>query len=242
MLIYRGGHLAILVFTALIEVAPSQTSSSTPPTKQLSTRAPIPTSDVSDTVSMKLPDTTGQTSRPKEEWELVTPSAEVNTSSETKTSPGRLPGGWHRDETAGSQDMISSVASEIANVREQIRLAEAEDARFTGGLVKAQIGARIATLRQTEAMLLQRSSEIRLGVGPKHVISPADATQLQGLEQELADNAERIRRQEAETARYSGGLVLALSYSTLATLHQTQAILDQRRLALKFGLNRPAKN
>ena len=43
-------------------------------------------------------------------------------------------------------------------------------------------------------------------------------------------------KQEAEVARYSGGLVKATASVTLATMRQTQAMLDQKRLALKYGL------
>jgi hypothetical protein len=130
----------------------------------------------------------------------------------------------------------ASLEEEIASVHEQILSAEREDAMYSGGLVKSLIAARIAILRQTEAMLRQRSMAERTGVAPKYIIDAAAASLLHGLEREVADNLDQIARQETETARYSGGLVRAMSLSTLATMRQTQAILNQRRLALKYGL------
>src|SRR5262249_44826154 len=102
---------------------------------------------------------------------------------------------------------------------------------------------RIAILRQTEAMLQQRSKATTFGVSLKYTIDgipyvpPASASEIQrSVEQEIADNEAKIERQEAETARYSGGLVHSMSLATLATMRQTQAMLDQKRMALKYNL------
>jgi hypothetical protein len=92
-------------------------------------------------------------------------------------------------------------------------------------------------------MLQQRSKASTFGISLKYTIDgspfvpPASANDLlRSVEQEITDNQAKITRQEAETARYSGGLVQAMSLSTLATLRQTQAMLEQKRLALKYGL------
>jgi hypothetical protein len=124
----------------------------------------------------------------------------------------------------------ASLQEEIANIQEQIRAGEEENARFTGGLVKSLIGARIATMRQTEAMLRQAS------LAPKHPVDASSNDALRTVETELTDNQTQIARQQIETARYSGGLIRATSLATLATLQYTRAILDQRRLVLKYGL------
>jgi hypothetical protein len=92
-------------------------------------------------------------------------------------------------------------------------------------------------------MLQQRSKAFTFGLALKFTIDgkpfvPPDPANdlLRGVEQEIAGNLAQIRSQEVEAARYSGGLVLAMSLSTLATMRQTQAMLDQKRLALKYGL------
>lgn len=137
----------------------------------------------------------------------------------------------------------ASLKADIAAVQEQINTAETENEKYAGGLVKSLVVARIAILQQTEAMLQQRLKASTYGISLKYTVNgstfvpPASADELlSALEREIADNQTKIARQEAETARYSGGLVQAMSVATLATMRQTQAMLDQKRLALKYGL------
>ena len=168
--------------------------------------------------------------------------APAQTSSPAKNPPKPfVPPPFHLPEVAKPD--ATSLKAEIAAVQEQIHVAETENAQYSGGLVKSLVVARIAILRQTEAMLQQRSKASTAGISLKYTIDgipfvpPASANDLlRSVEQEIADNQAKIARQEAETARYSGGLVQAMSLSTLATMRQTQAMLDQKRLALKYGL------
>lgn len=53
---------------------------------------------------------------------------------------------------------------------------------------------------------------------------------------ELAELATKITAAKTEAARYSGGLIQAVSLSTVAQMKQTQAMLEQKRLSLKFSL------
>jgi hypothetical protein len=92
-------------------------------------------------------------------------------------------------------------------------------------------------------MLEQKLLASKNGIPVKYTVAgkvlspPASAAQmLQDVEQEVATNAEKIRGQEAEAARYNGGLTQAMSLATLETMRQTQAMLDQRRVSLKYGL------
>jgi hypothetical protein len=139
-------------------------------------------------------------------------------------------------ERAELKQVIESVDTEIAD-------AKATDAKYSGGLVKALIESRLATLQQTRAMLEQRANAGLFSIGVKYRVDgkpftpPADtAAQLAAVESELASLRTNIKAQEAEVARYSGGLVLAMAMSTLATSRQTEAMVEQKRLALKFGL------
>ena len=136
-----------------------------------------------------------------------------------------------------------SLFSDIAALKAEIKKAEDEDQRYTGGLVKSLISLRLATLRQTAALLDQRAlaisarTTLQYTIDGKPFVPPSDATaQLSSVERELAHNATKIAEQEIEVARYSGGLVQATALVTLATLRQTEAMLQQKRLALKYGL------
>jgi hypothetical protein len=143
---------------------------------------------------------------------------------------------------AGTED-VASLKSEIAAIEVEIRAAQTEDAGLTGGLIKSLVGARIAVLRETEAMLQQKLMASTFGIsvhyavdGKALVLPPNSEEVLAGVEQELADGVAKIMSQEVDAGRFSGGLVRAISLSTLATMRQTQAMLDQKRLALKYGL------
>src|SRR5438128_351253 len=137
----------------------------------------------------------------------------------------------------------ASLKSEIADVRSQIAAAEAESDRYSGRLVKALIDSRVQTFKQTLAMLEQRDKAFTFGLRLSYTIDgkpfqlPAGAKdELAQVEQEIRDKDEKIRQQGQEVPRYSGGLVQSLSLSTLATMKQTQAMLNQRRLAIKYEL------
>lgn len=157
--------------------------------------------------------------------------------SESITSTGVREGGKRSaadpvpTETTDARRMrATSLGTEIADIREQIRLSEEDNARYSGGLVKSLIGARIATMRQTEAMLRQAS------ITPRQSVDASSNDALRALEEQVADSKAQIARQQIEADRYSGGLIRATSLATLATLQQTLAILDQRRLVLMYGL------
>jgi hypothetical protein len=137
----------------------------------------------------------------------------------------------------------ATLKSEIASLQSQIRDAEAEDAKYSGGLVKALIGSREQTLKQTLAMLEQRDKAWTFGLRLSYTIDgkpfalPAGATeQLPDIDRELTDLAAKIEAQKLEVDRYSGGLVHAMALSTLETSKQTHAMLNQRRLAIQYEL------
>lgn len=137
----------------------------------------------------------------------------------------------------------AEIAADIAAIDARLRQAEAEDARLAGGLVKALLGSEMGILRQTRAMLQQRASSWTFGIGLRYSVDgkpfvpPPDAPeQLATVEADIAQTREKLAAAEAEADRYSGGLVQALSLSTVATMRNSLAMLEQRRLALKYAL------
>lgn len=138
---------------------------------------------------------------------------------------------------------LAELKSDIAIVQSEVQASQTEDARYSGGLVKTLIAARIAILRQTEAMLQQKLLSLKLGTQVRYNVDgkafnlPATAKEmLAGVAGELAGTEEKIRQQEAEVARFSGGLAQAMSLATLETMRQTQAMLEQKRVSLKYAL------
>lgn len=150
----------------------------------------------------------------------------------------------HESSTEPAQsEKIQGIEEEITELEKQIQETGSEDQKYAGGLIKAIIGSQLATLKQTHAMLQQRAKASLFRIGLKYTVDgqpftpPQDvAVQLGIVERELAELATKIAAAEAEAARYSGGLIQAVSLSTVAQMKQTQAMLDQKRLALKFSL------
>ncbi len=135
------------------------------------------------------------------------------------------------------------IKAEIDSVDTQIKAAEEEDARYAGGLIKAVVESRVATLKQTRAMLAQRATAgdlnvmLRYTVDGKAFTPPADTSaDLAAVEAELASLKTKLSEAETEAAQYSGGLVQAMALTTVETVRQSQAMLEQKRIALKFGL------
>ena len=140
-------------------------------------------------------------------------------------------------------ELAERLRSDIDAVGKQIKVSEQENAKYTGGLVKALIGARLAILRQTEAMLEQREKSWTFGIGVNYAVAgkpfvpPTDADeQLAAVASEIETLDEKIKRAEQDAARYAGGLVLAMKRSAIATMSQTRAMLQQKRLSLKYAL------
>ena len=129
---------------------------------------------------------------------------------------------------------LAEVKADLAAIQSQIAESEKEDAKYTGGLTKALTASTIAILRQTEAVLEQKIASLKAGARPI-MASAATSPTLAEVEEQIAANESKITRQEAEAARYSGGLTRAVSLATLETLRQTQAMLEQRRVSLKYA-------
>lgn len=132
---------------------------------------------------------------------------------------------------------------EIATIEEDLRRTEAEIAKYTGGLIKTVLESTAAIQRQTLEMLRQRDRSWTFGIGLRYTVDgrvfepPSDAQALLiQLEREIADTARSIAESEAEAAKYSGGLIRATTLAAGATSRQTLAMLEQRRLAIQFGL------
>ena len=144
---------------------------------------------------------------------------------------------------AQSAEERAELQRAISATNAQISTARAEDAKHKGGLVKALIQSRIAILEQTKAMLDQRAHASTFGIALRYTVDgkpftlPLDpAPQLTSVEADLTTLRANIAKQEAEAARYSGGLSQAMALSTVATSRQTEAMLEQKRLAIRYSL------
>ena len=138
-------------------------------------------------------------------------------------------------------DELASLDAAISEIDARIASSEQESALYASGLVKTMIELRLATLEQTREMLSQRKLASTYGVTVTYTVdgsifTPSGSDQIAALEAEIAELEEAIATEQAQADRYSGGLVRAMALSTAATSRQSLAMLEQRRLALTYGL------
>jgi hypothetical protein len=92
-------------------------------------------------------------------------------------------------------------------------------------------------------MLDQRLKSWTFGIGLRYTVAGerfvsngAGDEQATAIERELTALRASITTQEMEASRYSGGLIHAMALASVATMRQTEALLDQRRLLLRYDI------
>jgi hypothetical protein len=136
---------------------------------------------------------------------------------------------------------VMTLRAEQDSILQRITKSEAEEQKYAGGLIKAQIQSRIAVLRLTDALLSQRIAALQTGA--RIVLETAgtkpDPTATASLESEAATQKLKIEQARTDAERYSGGLIKAQKESTIATMESTLALIEQRALTTKYGLATP---
>jgi hypothetical protein len=135
--------------------------------------------------------------------------------------------------------LLPNLRSDLEVIQRNISASELEDQKYTGGLIKAQIQSRIASLRITEAILIQKMKAIETGA--RMIIevpsTRPDSSLAASLDAEAATQKLKIEQSRADADRYTGGLIKAQKESTIATMESTLAMLEQRALIAKYGLS-----
>lgn len=133
--------------------------------------------------------------------------------------------------------------SDIADVRQRILAAQADAEDYkVGSPIRLQHEYRLATLRNTEAMLDQKRLSWLRGIeltyqlkGTAQVVSPEVIAQLQeDLEEARTEVA--IAESKAQTA---GGLMRSFALVEAATRQMTVAAVEQKLLLAKYGIHYP---
>ena len=143
-----------------------------------------------------------------------------------------------QDAQSGGSDSAAALRDESQRVRGEVADAEEKDRALTSGLIKSLVGARIETLKITEALLDQRVLAVEGGI-PLSLEAPATAPDSElaaSLEGEITQAEVALDAARREAARFSGGLIQVLKASTVATQEQTLAMLRLRYLTAKYGL------
>jgi hypothetical protein len=143
-----------------------------------------------------------------------------------------------------SEPSTVSLDQDLSTIRTQIQLAEADDRRYEGGLLKAVIGLRREVLQLTEAMLSQKRTSFIRRIDLRYIVNGVPASslnpeELKRLESDIKIANEKLARDQSEASRYSGGLVQALSLTTVETDKLNLAQLELAYYNRKYGLSLP---
>lgn len=143
--------------------------------------------------------------------------------------------------TPEEQQTITQLKGELAQVESEIESAEEDNRAYSGGLIKTLITLRLEILRTNHALIQQRVHALESGAEIDIIVigSEPDHELAANILAEIEDQRTKITEAEQEATRYSGGLVLAMSLSAVATQRNTLAMLEQRYFAAKYGLATP---
>jgi hypothetical protein len=143
--------------------------------------------------------------------------------------------------SAEEQKQTEALRLELEGVRNEVSAAQAQAAKYSGGLVEGLLQARLEILKTTEALIHQRihAVESRTAVAIQTVATKPDPERAEQLAEEVRKQEGELHKAEQEVAKYSGGLVQALAISSAATQALTLAILRQQFLVSKLGLSVP---
>jgi hypothetical protein len=144
--------------------------------------------------------------------------------------------------TPEQQQTIAGVKEDLKRTNKEVDQATQDDAKYSGGLIKALIGVRIQILKTNAALLEQRIHALEGGARQKVVVNvtKTDPMRADELVREIAAQEQKVAEARREADRYRGGLVQALSESSVATARNTLAMLEQQYFIAKYGFALPA--
>lgn len=144
----------------------------------------------------------------------------------------------HAEPSTGALD------TDIAKVRVEVKAADDDAAQYNGGMIRVVIEMRRQVLLTTQAMLEQkrhaflRRIDLRYSVDGKSAPAAPEA-RLQQIAGDLKRAEQKEKMDEIEAARYSGGLVQAMTLVTVATDRLSIAQLDLAYYGAKYGIPLP---
>ncbi|WP_429154313.1 hypothetical protein [Aeromonas media] len=140
--------------------------------------------------------------------------------------------------TPQEQQLVSQLKQERDRLGQEIDIVSGEIEQYNGGLIKTIMQVREETLKLSRDIVNQRIQAIETGAKVT-VIAPTsqpDPERAQSLQSEIEQAKQQLVEAKAKAAQYSGGLIAAISMSTVATQEQTLALLQQQLLVAKYGL------
>lgn len=147
-----------------------------------------------------------------------------------------LCGCYNAPSTEEIESDLKTVETEIKNAQETVQ-------EYSGGLLAILANVRLQTLKTTKSMLEQKKNGFRRYIplsysidGKKYTPPENKDILLQELNDDLTGLKRDLSKAEEESAKYGGGLLGVLSLSQVATVENSIAFLNQRRLLLKHDI------
>ncbi len=140
--------------------------------------------------------------------------------------------------TSEQKQQVEDLKTELSQVKGDIDNAKSEDQKYTSGLIKSLIKAKLEVLETNKALLQQRVNAIESGAKIDTVVSAVkpDLNNAASLLKEIESLKSEISSAKQDASQYSGGLVLSMKLVAIATQEQTLALLQQKYLSAKYGL------
>jgi hypothetical protein len=126
-------------------------------------------------------------------------------------------------------------------INTQLKEAQTEAAKYSGGVIKAFLDLRIEILRNTLAMLDQtRSSYVRL-ITLRFTVdgrpfSAASDVQLREIEEEIKQVERKVADAKREASKYTGGLLQSMALMKVATEEASASTLRLKFYSAKYGI------
>lgn len=151
-----------------------------------------------------------------------------------------LLGACTRSLSPEEQAQVQALRTELEVTKKEVAAAEAQNAQYSGGVIKALIAFRLEVLKTNEALIQQRIHAIEAGakVAVLTATTTPDPELAKQLEAELTKQELKVSEAEGR-ASASGGLVGAMALMSAATERNTLAMLRQQYLIAKHGLASP---
>jgi len=124
-------------------------------------------------------------------------------------------------------------------IERAIAEARIEHDKLSGGLLKSLIAVRLELLRTNAALVQQRIHALESGAKITLTLTGTapDPNRSVEIEKEMLSLKDRIAAQQAESAKYSGGLVKAMLESGIATSRLSLEMLNAEYLKAKYGIH-----
>jgi hypothetical protein len=144
--------------------------------------------------------------------------------------------------TPEQKQRVAELTQQLAQIRQDIGSAKQDSAQYSGGLIKELIAIRLEILQTNAALVEQRINALEAGSKVTVVTqaSKPDPARAAELAKEIATQTTKLGEAKVEASRYEGGLVKAMADTTVATVRNNLAMLEQQYLIAQYGLAIPA--